>query len=666
MGAKSHNSLDIVLASKYFCLRGTGVDVQPCVIHGSVVLNLVEATTFKEITMQFRGKSRVPNVQGEGSVLGGGYQTQVITTHDWSFLECELTHTPTLKAGRHVFPFSLQFDENLPSNMILMGGLAGIGYKLRATAVRPGFSSNLHATTPVRILRNFAPEALEYQQTLELENTWPEKLMYSIMVPHKAWAAGDTVAALIKLSPLVKGVKITSITTSLQEHLKTYTRSGPPHDETRTVASAKYEIRHGHAVTSQNGTTRSPWATLPSSPGLSDGILTPISDSTTHVDPVTPGSFASAPPANVNEQSPFSESGLPTLAGTSSEQSMPEIDMGEEEIVTKLHLLIPSTTTPSHAIEPIVTTHRLRWNIVMSNLDGHVSELRCSLPVHILDHALLEDARAATRLTRRLLFGLDTAERAGEGEEMELPSYPAHIMDRVPDPGGEGVASSATGDIALDWVNTQLMMDRVLSAATTPPDSRMGSRAGSRLGSRASSPERSAPRERERLTSQSGQNERDRGHHHHHGIFSLKPFTKVASTFSNQSHSRQQSQNHNIANDSSSSSPAFPLTADTPPTAPTSSSLPQTPSASFTALPPFPAGASTSTSASPTGALPLNDTLSRVPHYDVASRGFLGGGVTPLSSMQGLPSYEEASGRTAERSFSDGDLAARFASALRR
>jgi hypothetical protein len=62
----------------------------------------------------------------------------------------------------------------------------GISYKLRATAVRAAaFSTNLHAQCPVTLLRSLSHDALEYQQTLEIENTWPEKLMYSIMLPHK-------------------------------------------------------------------------------------------------------------------------------------------------------------------------------------------------------------------------------------------------------------------------------------------------------------------------------------------------------------------------------------------------------------------------------------------------------------------------------------------------
>ncbi|EGO25773.1 hypothetical protein SERLADRAFT_388228, partial [Serpula lacrymans var. lacrymans S7.9] len=106
----------------------------------------------------------------------------IICNHDWTFLEGEKRHSHTLKAGRHLFPFQLQLGGSLPSSISTTAyGGASVMYKLRAVAVRPGLSHNLQTAIPISIMRSFAPEALEYQQTLEIENTWPEKLMYSIM-----------------------------------------------------------------------------------------------------------------------------------------------------------------------------------------------------------------------------------------------------------------------------------------------------------------------------------------------------------------------------------------------------------------------------------------------------------------------------------------------------
>ncbi|GJJ06429.1 hypothetical protein Clacol_000621 [Clathrus columnatus] len=705
---KPHNSLSIVLPSPYISLRGTGVNVDPCVLRGSVVLEILESTAFKEITLQFRGKARLANAQGER------------------------------QAGRHVFPFTLQIEDWLPSTLSAHSGLAGISYKLRATAVRPGFSSNLHAACPVQLLRSFPPESLEYQQTLELENTWPEKLMYAIMVPHKAWAAGDTLCALVKFSPLNKGIRITGITTSLHEHVKTFGKAGSTHDETRVVCSVKHEIQNGRAFVvpyfsvastlrwTQHSQTQSPFTTGASTPSVSDGTRTPFFEPVnsfalngpnvhrTSLD--VPDVVRSSRDTSEDASSPTSTS-LRSRSNSAQNSSGPSssfttgvsgdiIDLGEQEIVTTLELPLPSTLTPSHALEPILISHRLRWNIILSNPDGHVSELRCSLPIHILDYCLLDDARAATRVTRRLLFGLEDVR--DEGDEIQLPSYPSHVMDRVPDDEEQAAAALATSGTGpptpLDYVNMQLMSEA--SRTTSPSESRIASRASSR----APSPER-----------------RERGHHSF--FSSLKPFTKVTSSFgtsrqgggSSLSHSDSNS-NGTTMNEPSSSSLSLTLSPRASTSATQPGSIPSTPNLSQPSTPPSshtPPSRNISRPILTLNSVSQNNSprmisatlpnaaddevtlLSRVPQYEIASRGFLGG-IMPISSLRGLPSYEEASrlsrtaatspvpldeespslsrslgrnisalhgsdlsrGSAAERSLSDGDLAGRFANAM--
>ncbi|KAF8514134.1 hypothetical protein JB92DRAFT_2920203 [Gautieria morchelliformis] len=637
--------------------------------------------------MQFKGKSRVPQVQSDtASLLGANYQTAVVYMHDWSFLEGERRHSSTLKAGRHVFPFQLQLEGHLPSSLSIHGGEGGVYYKLRATAVRPVFSSNLHATAPVRVVRTFTTEALEYQQTLELENTWPEKIMYSLMVPHRAWAAGDTVTTLAKFSPMMKGVHVSSIMSSIQEHIKTFTKLGPSHETTRVITTAKHEIRNGRAETTQlndpaGGVTVSRRAstswTAPGSPVLS-GVNSPFPEPAFPMDPIPMGAQSTS---NGTPPVPLAEGSMLGLSVDGYEQvascSEASIDIGEEEIVTTLPISIPASSIPSHPLDPIIVTHRIRWIVSMTNADGHRSELRCSLPLHILDHTLLEDARLATRATRRLLFGHDDGQQHPL-EELELPSYPAHILDRVANahlplspthmanwavspeselstpssavpilesmsphlspshPGSrDATLGDTSGGIALDRVNSELHMlgrawQRTGINSATPPDSTQGSGYASRASSRAGSPERGGAAGRERP-------------HHHHSIFSLKPFSKVASSLY-----PGQGKGHSPVTDSAPHSSGSTPASESP-------TLDAAPGGSGSASPILPRVQSEGDLH--TTAL-LNRSFSEVPDYDIASRGFLGGGVTPLSSTRGLPSYEEA-----ERSQSDGNLAARFAGA---
>jgi arrestin-related trafficking adapter 4/5/7 len=67
----------------------------------------------------------------------------------------------------------------------------------------------------------------------------------------------------------------------------------------------------------------------------------------------------------------------------------------------------------------------------MGNPDGHTSELRCSLPLHILDYRLLDEAKSATAETRRLLLGGPEVPEEGSADHEQLPSYPSHIRDRI-------------------------------------------------------------------------------------------------------------------------------------------------------------------------------------------------------------------------------------------
>jgi len=412
----------------------------------------------------------------------------VVCNHEWSFLEgSNKKHTRTLKAGRHFFPFSFSVDGSLPSTLAspALGGTS-IAYKLRAVASRPGFAHNLTHILPVYIHRSYTPEALEYQQTLEIENTWPEKIMYAIMMPHKAWAAGDSVLAVVKFSPLAKGVSVQSIQMKLCESTKVFAKSAsgatiPPQEHSRVVTSVKYAIVHGTAVevdrdgmlvgtpgTSRQGSRPSSSHGISGFSGASssssssaayedDGfenndIMTAIKlpiPSTSNYQTAQSTAPVTPPSQNVNDHSvPTSVSayGVPPPPPSQSSSS-----------------LTPQTVTPSHMIDPIHIAHRIRWSIYISNRDGHISELRCSLPVHILDGLELEEARACSLPSRRMMLstiGLGSGSDTPEGEEVEdgdsreeadreLPSYTAHVRDRV---ANMFLPDNATMRVSNPWV----------------------------------------------------------------------------------------------------------------------------------------------------------------------------------------------------------------------
>ncbi|KAJ6498959.1 hypothetical protein C8R45DRAFT_980481 [Mycena sanguinolenta] len=662
MQNKERPYVEIHLDNDFVCLKGTGNDVEPARLTGHVALYLGESTPIKEITLQFRGKARLPPSPYDSGVhVHNSVTTYIVCTHDWSFLEGEKKHSHTLKAGCHFFPFQLQIGGSLPSSVTSPAlGSASIAYKLRAHVVRPGLHHNLQVVIPVHILRSFSSEAFEWQHTLEIDNVWPEKLMYQIMIPHKAWAASDTLTALVKFSPLTKGVGVISVNTTIQETTKIKVRSSSQ-EYTRIVASTKHEIVGGKAVEVPLLSRYSAASSAPSSPSVPS--VTPPSQ-------VNDGSYFPLPPALTSTSS---------QAGPLSGDPDPEpiSEQGQDDVVTYLSLYIPPTATPTHAPTPITVTHRIRWNILIMNPDGHTSELRCSLPIHLLDQRLLKEARANTAATRRLLIGGPEVPEEEE-EEIQLPSYKAHVRDRVANmylpeaatvrvtnpwlqsstdttpPSGVLRSGHATplephgllhlphapgsgGSTPLDWINSELLLSMesrslpsespVASSSRLPsshsgsePTSHAGSRPSSahasRRASRASSPERhnslpvpaipaAKPNETYVHSSNASRNLQ--------GVFnvSMKPFTALAHP-------------HWL---SPLRSASYPSLSTLSPTASTSRSEQQHHSRPLAAPAMRP--------------VLLQRAYSEVPDYDVAARGFIGG-VPPLSSMHGLPSYEEA------------------------
>lgn len=682
--------LDVTLDSNCVFLKGTGVNVEPAFLTGHVVLTLTEPTSLKEITLQFRGKARLPVPATESFMNNAGVVSYVVCDHDWSFLKGDKKHSHTLKAGHHTFPFQLRVDGSLPSSISTHDDSAGVTYRLRAQATRPGFSSNLHVNVPVHIIRSFGSDALEYQQTLEIENTWPEKIMYSIMLPHKAWASGDTVTALAKISPLNKGISVLSIGMTLYESTSVYARSGSQ-DHTRPLVAVKHSIINGKAVS-------------------------PDCDS----------SAASSSSSNSNR------SRYSNQADGGQDDPVRE----NNDVVTSVTIPIPSYAVPSHGLEPILVTHRIRWIIRMSNPDGHTSELRCSLPIHILDGRLLQEVTRRTAVSRRLLIG--GPELPSEEEEMELPSYPSHVRDLIADLGPLGASNPSasisptppltpdnglpiqalfsvlpsgystpiesnpfsylphvpdSGDnMPLEWINSELlsrqpyrsrrrpvfqMLDEHTDSDHSRPTSQPASTYPSRPTSRSASPDPINNGSSNTYQHQHRNDPHNQSHRNLHGFLkaTMKPFTSI--THSNwllktgshgnvndlpDQHAVQHGRGrHSHQPSQSSHSPHSPETipASCPPPRPPLPRRISQPS-QVSHLHPRLGGTAPMSSSSfttePTLGLFLPRALTEVPNYDAASRTGFMACVPPLTSLQGLPSYEEAAMSSSSSSSPSADV----------
>ena len=150
-----------------------------------------------------------------------------------------MVHSHTLKAGVHSFPFTFPIPVTLPSSLRTSTASGLVEYRLKATAIRPGFTShNWTAKRPIYIHHGLRPDAVEYSSSLDIgrplkspsscnalikgyiaENDWPGKVSYAFTIPYKAHAIGAEVPCHIKFVPHNKGVVITSLQTTVREHM---------------------------------------------------------------------------------------------------------------------------------------------------------------------------------------------------------------------------------------------------------------------------------------------------------------------------------------------------------------------------------------------------------------------------------------------------------------
>ena len=429
--------------------------------------------------MSFGRATGVSPIEADGRTGSKNHHfTHHVLTHDWSFLQGEKKHTHTLKAGYHSFPFSLTLQGNLPSSIHTFSGDASIVYKMHATVVRSGFASNFHDVKYFTLHRTYTSDALEFNQTLEIENTWPGKIMYAITLPFKAYAAGDDIPVNVKFMPLAKGVRVTSVTSVIKEYSLVHTRHSN-HPDQRVASSVKHELRNGQAylVTeelvrppshwAQSGRAESYRSTNGSTYATTPAARTPLVSSAGRQ-----GSYFTSADGD-----PSAAAGPSNASSAASDAtSETDVEIGDDEVNTHFTIPIPAWTTPSHSVHPVFITHKLKWSCSISNADGHVSELRCALPIIILDHSLLDEARAAGASTRGLLFGGAASE---EAQQVDLPSYSNHVYDRV-----AFADSGSTSGFMPRPQNSGPPSHSSTPHSLTPPVSRGPSRPGSPMGHR--------------------------------------------------------------------------------------------------------------------------------------------------------------------------------------
>lgn len=131
-----------------------------------------------------------------------------------------------LVLGNYEFPFSAILPGDMPESVEGLPG-ASVTYKLEATIDRGKFHNSMVTKRHIRVVRTLTTDAVELSETVAVDNTWPQKVEYSLSVPSKAIAIGSGVPISFMLVPLLKGLRLGEIKISLVE-LYSYVGYLPP------------------------------------------------------------------------------------------------------------------------------------------------------------------------------------------------------------------------------------------------------------------------------------------------------------------------------------------------------------------------------------------------------------------------------------------------------
>lgn len=256
----------------------------------------------------------------------GGLSRMSRSTTSLKNLAVAASHPHVLPEGNYIFPFSTILPGSMTESVEGLPN-ASVFYKLQATIERGKFASDISTKRHLRIVRTLTPDALELFETMAVDNTWPQKVDYSISVPSRAIAIGSSTTISILIVPLLKGLKLGPIKVSLVEYSTYCAPYGNPNGAERTVIKLK------------------------------------LADPLNHM-------------KSVNE------------SGNAALESERDVDISfQDKWEVETSLRVPANlskcTQDCVVMSNIKVRHKLKFVIALVNPDGHVSELRASLPVQL-------------------------------------------------------------------------------------------------------------------------------------------------------------------------------------------------------------------------------------------------------------------------------------------
>ncbi|CAO3591626.1 unnamed protein product [Absidia cylindrospora] len=217
-------------------------------LRGVLHVNTTEPIKVKSISLRFVGKMKVSWSEGLGHHQHYYKQERTIMEHSWQFIPMASTSsqkkTYCLAAGEHSFNFELMLPGDLPQSLDAEGGQ--VLYRFKAMVERPAFVHNIVKKRYIKVVRSILPSVeFELSQSMEIHNTWVDKMTYDIVMPSKIYALGETITMTFNISPIAPELKVRSICASLKEYCSYTTRANSKMD-TRIIHYEKLQDPFPH------------------------------------------------------------------------------------------------------------------------------------------------------------------------------------------------------------------------------------------------------------------------------------------------------------------------------------------------------------------------------------------------------------------------------------
>ncbi|CAB4254533.1 similar to Saccharomyces cerevisiae YFR022W ROG3 Protein that binds the ubiquitin ligase Rsp5p via its 2 PY motifs [Maudiozyma barnettii] len=145
----------------------------------------------------------------------------------------------TLLKGKYEFPFTSVLPGDINETI---DGLpnTNVSYYLEAIIERSNGKSDLYCRKYVRIIRTITPDIPEISETINVSDTWTDRIFYSMSVAAKTLAIGSKIPINISIIPLKSEIKLGAIRISLYETAE-YCYKGIRSKVDRVVARVKLE-----------------------------------------------------------------------------------------------------------------------------------------------------------------------------------------------------------------------------------------------------------------------------------------------------------------------------------------------------------------------------------------------------------------------------------------